>query len=65
MRRTVIGGSKLAMINHKMAELFFPGEDPVGKVLMAGDPAQRFTVVGVVANGKYLDPGEVPQSFMY
>jgi predicted permease len=59
------GSPRVTVINQKMAELFFRGQDPVGKVLMAGDPAQRLTVVGIVADGKYLDPGEPTQPFMY
>ena len=55
----------VVVINHKMAEMFWPGQDPVGKVIRADDPPGQFTVVGVAADGKYLDLDESPQPFLY
>ncbi|MGH9558961.1 MAG: ABC transporter permease [Bryobacteraceae bacterium] len=55
----------VAVINRKMAEMFWPGQEPVGRTIMAGDPASRFTVIGVVPNGKYDDIDEAPQPFLY
>jgi len=48
-----------------MAEMFWPGEDPLGKTVMAGNPARRCTVVGVVGDGKYQDIDEAPRPFLY
>jgi hypothetical protein len=53
------------VINHKMAEMFWPGKDAVGRTVVAGEPARKFTVVGVAADGKYLDLDEPAQPFLY
>ncbi len=58
-------GPEAIVINHKMAEIFWPGRDPVGQSLMADEPARRATVIGVVADGKYGDLDEEPQPFFY
>jgi predicted permease len=55
----------VAIVNQKMAERFWPGQDPVGKFILAGEPAQKVIVVGVAPNGKYLDLDEPAQPFMY
>lgn len=55
----------VAVINHKMAEMFWPGQDPVGKVIRADEPLHAVTVVGVVADGKYVDLDELPKPFLY
>jgi putative ABC transport system permease protein len=55
----------VAIVNQKMADLFWPGQDPIGKVLSAGNPVQKVQVVGVASNGKYLDLDEAPQPFLY
>lgn len=55
----------MVVINHKMAGMFWRGKDPVGRTVMIGNPARKFTVVGVAANGKYLDPDEETQPFLY
>jgi putative ABC transport system permease protein len=55
----------VVLINHKMAGMFWPGKDPVGRTVMIGNPARKFTVVGVAADGKYLDPDEETQPFLY
>jgi predicted permease len=47
------GGPDVIVINQKMAEMFWPGLDPVGKTVLIGEPARTETVAGVVANGKY------------
>jgi predicted permease len=59
------GSPLVAVINRKMAEMFWPNQDPIGRVFRAGEPARPFTVVGVAANGKYLDLDEPLQPFLY
>ena len=59
------GGLETVVVNRKMAEQFWPGQDPLGKTLMVGDPARRVTVVGVAADGKYSDLDETPIPFFY
>ena len=53
------------VINHKMADMFFPGQNPLGKAVIAGDPGRKFNVVGVVSDGRYVDLDEAPRPFMY
>ena len=58
------GSPEVAVINRKMAETFWPGEDALGKVVLVGDvggQARPTTVIGVTANGKYGDIDE-PES---
>ncbi|HEY7387578.1 MAG TPA: ABC transporter permease [Bryobacteraceae bacterium] len=59
------GSPPVVIVNQKMADLFWPGEDPIGKIVSAGNPMQNVTVVGVSANGKYEDLDELPQPFLY
>jgi len=56
---------EVAVINHKMADMFWPGRDPVGRTINAGEPAQKYTVVGVAADSKYLDLDEPARPFLY
>jgi predicted permease len=58
-------GPPVAVINRKMAEMFWPGQSPLGKTILAGKPARRLTVVGVAANSKYDDIDEALQPFLY
>ena len=55
----------VTVINRKMADEFFPGQDPLGRTISAGEPARTFTVVGVAGNGKYVDIDEAPGPFLY
>jgi predicted permease len=55
----------VAVINHKLAGMLWPGQDPLGKAITAGEPAHRYTVVGVAADGKYLDLDEPQRPFLY
>jgi predicted permease len=53
------------VINRKMADQFWPGRDPVGQSVTAGEPPRKAIVVGIVANGKYEDLDEPPRPFFY
>jgi predicted permease len=55
----------VAIVNQKMADVFWPGQNPVGQVISAGDPAQKVIVVGIARNSKYLDLDEPSQPFLY
>jgi predicted permease len=57
--------SPVVVINHKMAEMFWPGRDPLGKTIVAGDRGRKLTVIGVVADGKYDELDEPPSPFFY
>jgi putative ABC transport system permease protein len=58
-------GPPVAVINRKMAEMFWPGQSALGKTILAGKPARQLSVVGVAANSKYDDIDEALQPFLY
>jgi putative ABC transport system permease protein len=58
-------GPSVAVINRKMAEVFWPGKSALGKTVLAGKPARPITVVGIAANSKYDDIDEALPPFMY
>ena len=53
------------VINHFMAEKYWPGQNPVGKTVRSEDGTQVATIVGVVGDGKYIDIDEPARPFMY
>jgi predicted permease len=59
------GGVPAVVVNRRMAELFWPGENPVGKQVRVGNPVRAMTVVGMVADSKYDDLDEAPQPFLF
>ena len=47
---------RVAIINHAMAERYWPGEDAIGKQIKQGQPETKApwqTIVGIVADAKY------------
>lgn len=57
--------SDVVVINQTMAKTFWPGQDPVGRTVMAGDPLRRVTVIGVVGDGKYESLDDPNKPAMY
>jgi hypothetical protein len=53
------------VINHLMAEKYWPGQNPIGKTVRIEDGNQTVTVVGVVGDGEYIDIDEPARPFMY
>jgi predicted permease len=53
------------VINHFMAEQFWPHQDPIGRTIRAGKGNRLMTIVGVAADGKYAELDEAPRSYMY
>ncbi len=51
------------IVNERFAERFWPGQQAVGKTVQTS--GRDFTVIGVVATGKYMRLGEDPTAFMY
>jgi predicted permease len=58
--------SALAVIvNQTLANLFWPGQDPIGQKLRFGREEKYSEVVGVARDGKYRTLGEQPRPFVY
>jgi predicted permease len=55
----------VVVINRTMAETFWPGQDPLGRSVAAGDSPRSATVIGVVADGKYGSLDEAARPAMY
>ncbi len=60
----VAGGQRVAIINEVMAERFWPGQDPVGRIVREGD-GEELLIVGVAGSAKIRSLGEAPRSFIY
>jgi predicted permease len=58
-------GPEVIIVNHLMAEKYWPGQNPNGKTVQIENGHRVATVVGVVADGKYVDIDEPPRPFMY
>jgi len=56
---------EVIIVNHLMAEKYWPGQDPIGKAVQIENGHRVATVVGVVADGKYVDIDEPARPFMY
>ena len=54
---------KVLVINQHFADHFWPGQDPLGRVVHLG--GADHVVIGVVPTGKYERLGEDPMSYMY
>jgi putative ABC transport system permease protein len=58
------GSERVVVVNEALAARFFPGEDPLGKVLQTfGEPGER--IVGVVANAAEADLRDPPVPARY
>jgi len=57
------GGTPVVIVNETFARRYWPGLDPVGRRVRAGETWRR--VVGVVGNVKYLTMTERARPFMY
>jgi predicted permease len=58
-------GPAVIVVNHLMAEKYWPGQNPIGKTVRIENGSQIVTVVGVVGDGKYIDIDEPARPFMY
>jgi putative ABC transport system permease protein len=60
--------AKVAMINEKVAQKFFPRHNPIGMHLAIGwgpDVHPNIEIVGIVANAKSIHPRDPGQPFVY
>jgi predicted permease len=57
----------VAIVNQATAERFWPGQDPIGRIVTEGEGKSRtsYEIVGVVETGKYRTLGENPQSVIF
>jgi predicted permease len=55
--------ARVVIVNETMARKYWPGQNPLGRKVRAGD--QESTVIGVVRGGKYRSLNDPPQPFMY
>jgi predicted permease len=58
-------GRRVAIVNQRLAEELWPGEDPLGRRLRAGADGPWIEVVGVARTGKYRLLFEAPQPHFY
>jgi len=56
-------GRQLAVINREMAERFWPGRSPVGRVIMDGDT--EIEILGVLENTRHVIQDSSPSPLMY
>ncbi len=58
-------GSTAVLINERMAQRFFPGEEPIGKTIRIGKNGRDHTIVGVVKNAPINAVGEPAEPYLY
>ena len=63
--RDVVGSEGVVQVDSKFAEVYWPGEDPIGKQIKLGDDSNWLMVVGVVGNVRLLGFEYPPQPQVY
>jgi len=59
-------GANSVIVNEKMAQRFWPGEDPIGKIIRVGGQKGKLnTVIGVARNAPINAVGEPPEPYLY
>lgn len=60
----VADGRRVVIINQVMADRFWPGDDPVGRIVREAD-GDELLIVGVAGAAKIRSLGEEPRPFVY
>lgn len=55
----------VTIVSEAFAETFWPGKDPLGKIVRSSSSGDEFTVVGVAGDTKVRSLGEPPRAFLY
>ncbi len=59
-------GSNSVLVNERMAQRFWPGQDPIGKTVRLGGAQGRICrVIGVAKNAPINAVGEIPEPYLY
>jgi len=54
------------MVNQTMADMYWPGEDPIGRTVILNGPGDRTVeIVGLVPDGRYNNMEEDPEPYFY
>jgi len=61
--RDEIAGANSVVVNERMAQRFWPAEDPIGKEVVVGGKPHR--VIGVARNAPITAVGETPEPYLY
>jgi len=59
------GTVRAVVVNETFAERFWPGEDPVGRQFAGYSRERVYTVIGVVADGRYRSLGEKQSAYFW
>jgi macrolide transport system ATP-binding/permease protein len=60
----VLAGANVAIVTETTARKFWPGEDPIGKILREGNTAD-LEIVGVARDAQVSHLGEIPKLYVY
>lgn len=58
-------GPPVIVVNHLLAEKYWPGQNAIGKTVEVANGNRTATVIGVAADSKYVDVDEPPRPFIY
>lgn len=58
-------GQGVVVVNHFLAQKYWPGQNPLGKTIRIENGNRIFTVVGVAGDGKYVEIDEPAKPFIY
>lgn len=60
------GAPRVTIVSQRMADVFWPGQSPLGRVVrFGGADGDPITVIGVAADARYRNLTEAPQSHAY